>query len=222
MSPPPPFRHTAGRQARKRSGLLVVLSGPSGVGKGTVLAAAMRRRTEAAGRIRRSVSVTTRERRPDECEGVDYSFCTPRRFAGMVRRGELLEHASYLGHRYGTPGRWVDRQLAAGYDVVLEIEVKGAMQVRRRRPSAVLIYILPPSWQELEQRLARRRSEAEAVQRQRLAVARREMGRLQNYDYVIINDRVSRAASKLLAILTGEHARVARAGFASCLEDRDE
>ena len=208
--------------SRQEGGLLVVLSGPSGVGKGTVAAAAMKRRTEAARRIRRSVSVTTREHRPDERDGFDYLFCTPRRFAGMVRRGELLEHATYLGHRYGTPGRWVDRHLAAGYDVVLEIEVKGARQVRRRRPGAVLIYMLPPSWQRLEQRLAKRRSEPEGVQRQRLAVARREMGCLEYYDYVICNDRVSRAASELLAILTAEHARVARRGFKSLLEDRDE
>ena len=214
MSPAPP--------SRSRGGLLVVLSGPSGVGKDTVLAAAVARNTEAASRIRRSVSVTTRARRPEERDGVDYFFCTPRRFAGMVRRGELLEHASYLRHCYGTPRGWVDRHLAAGYDVVLEIEVKGARQVRKRRPAAVLIYMLPPSWQELEQRLARRRSEREEVQRQRLAVARREMACLKDYDYVICNDRVSRAASELLAILTAEHARVARRGFESLFEDRDE
>jgi len=191
-------------------GLLVVVSGPSGVGKGTVVDAAMARRTEAARRIRRSISVTTRKPRPGEREGVDYFFRSPKQFASMVRRGEMLEHAEYLGHQYGTPADWVDRQLEEGYDVVLEIEVKGAMQVRRRRPDAVLIYMLPPSWQALKRRLAGRRSEDEEVQQARLEVALQEKKQVHRYDYVIVNDRVSRAASKLLAILTAERARVSR------------
>ncbi len=191
-------------------GLLVVVSGPSGVGKGTVVDAAMARRTEAARRIRRSISVTTRKPRPGEREGVDYFFRSPKQFASMVRRGEMLEHAEYLGHQYGTPADWVDQQLEEGYDVVLEIEVKGAMQVRRRRPDAVLIYMLPPSWQALKRRLAGRRSEDEEVQQARLEVALQEKKQVHRYDYVIVNDRVSRAASKLLAILTAERARVSR------------
>ena len=190
----------------------MVLSGPSGVGKGTVLDAAMACNTEAAKRLRRSISVTTRSHRPEERDGEDYFFCTPRRFASMVRRGELLEHATYLDHRYGTPREWVDQQLAAGYDVVLEIEVEGAMQVRRCCPKAVLIYMLPPSWRALKQRLAKRRSESEEVQRRRLEVARREMSYLKRYHYVITNDRIPRAASELLAILSAERARVARTG----------
>ena len=203
---------------RERRGLVVVLSGPSGVGKGTILEAAMARRTEAGRRIRRSVSVTTRKQRRGERKGVDYFFCTPGEFAAMVRRRELLEYATYLGHRYGTPRRWVDQQLAAGYDVVVEIEVKGAMQVRKRRPEAVLIYVLPPSWRALKRRLAGRRSEPEEVQRRRLAVARREQAYLQRYDYVIVNDRGSRAASELLAILTAERARVSRIDSDQLLE----
>jgi len=197
----------------------VVLSGPSGVGKGTVLAAAMARNTEAAKRLRRSISVTTRFPRPEERDGEDYFFCTPQRFASMVRRGELVEHATYLDHRYGTPRGWVDQQLAAGYDVVLEIEVKGAMQVRQRCPRAVLIYMFPPSWRALKQRLARRRSEPEEIQRRRLEVARREMSYLKRYHYVIINDRIPHAASELLAILSAERARVARTDTERLLEN---
>lgn len=194
------------------TGLLVVLSGPSGVGKGTVTAAAMARRTPVARRLKRSVSVTTRPRRRDEREGVDYFFTTPQQFSQMVRRRELLEHAVYLGNRYGTPRRWVEEQLAAGYDVILEIEVKGALQVRQRRPDAVLVYMLPPSWEELARRLATRRSEPEEVQRRRLRRARWELRHVSEYDYVIVNDVISRAASELLAIVTAEHARVARTG----------
>lgn len=128
----------------------------------------------------------------------------------MVRDGELLEWASYLDHRYGTPRTWVDRQLAAGYDVVLEIEVKGAMQVRERRPEAVLIYMLPPSWRALRRRLATRRSEEKGMQDRRLAVARQELRHVREYDYVIVNDRVPRAAQRLLAILVAERARANR------------
>ncbi len=196
----------------------MVVSGPSGVGKGTVVDAAMARRTQSARRIRRSISVTTRRPRSGEEEGVHYFFRTAGQFASMARRGELLEHAEYLGHRYGTPRLWVDRQLAEGYDVVLEIEVKGAMQVRKRRPDAVLIYMVPPSWQALRRRLAGRRSEPKEVQEERLKVAREERVFLDRYDYVIVNDRVSRAASTLLAILTAERARVSRRDIKRLIE----
>jgi guanylate kinase len=207
------------------AGVLVVLSGPSGVGKGTVVAAAMaapgerRLRGETASRLRRSISVTTRPRRADEQDGRDYFFCTPEEFEESVKVDQLLEWASYLGNRYGTPAQWVDRQLAEGYDVVLEIEVQGALQVKQRRPDAVLIYMLPPSWRALRQRLKRRRSESEGIQQQRLAVARHEMKSVPAYDYVIMNDRVGSAARKLLAILEAEHARVARADLSGWLDE---
>ena len=202
-------------QVTPDTGILVVLSGPSGVGKGTVVARAMSARAEAAKRLRRSVSVTTRPRRADEQEGRDYFFCTQQEFDRKVRAGQLLEWAGYLGHCYGTPGVWVDQQLAAGYDVVLEIEVQGALQVRQRRPEAVLVYMLPPSWRALRQRLKRRRSESEEIQQQRLAVARHELTSVSAYDYLIMNDRVGSAARKLLAILEAERARVARADLST-------
>lgn len=202
-------------RAGANTGILVVLSGPSGVGKGTVVGRAMALRDDIAGRVRRSVSVTTRPRRGDERNGRDYFFCTPSEFNQKVRAGELLEWATYLGNSYGTPAAWLDRQLASGYDVVLEIEVQGALQVKQRRPDAVLVYMLPPSWRALRQRLRRRRSESAEVQEQRIAVAREEMRSLREYDYVIVNDLVSRAARRLLTILEAEHARVERADLSA-------
>lgn len=204
---------------RPGRGLLVVVSGPSGVGKGTVVQRAMSGRSATARRLGRSVSVTTRPRRKGEREGRDYFFRSRDEFNRLVAAGGLLEYATYLDHEYGTPGEWVDRELDAGYDIVLEIEVQGAMQVRERRPEAVLIYMLPPSWRALRQRLRLRRREAEEIQRRRVEVAREEIKFVPNYDYVIINDRVSRAARLLLAILDAERARVGRADLGSVLGD---
>lgn len=203
----------------KGRGLLVVLSGPSGVGKGTVVARAMSRRSEEGARLRRSVSVTTREERNGEVDGVDYFFVSPEEFDRRTAAGELLEWARYLDHSYGTPAAWVDQQLAEGYDVVLEIEVAGAMQVRKHRPEAVLIYMRPPSWQALRRRLSKRRSESLELQRRRLEVAQQEVRYLPRYDYLILNDRVDRAARLLLAILQAERSRVKRMGADAGLED---
>jgi len=180
------------------------------VGKGTVVAKAMSGRGSGAARLRRSVSVTTRSKRAEEKEGRDYFFRSPEKFARMVAGGELLEWATYLDHEYGTPAAWVDQQLEAGYDVVLEIEVQGAMQVREHRPGAVLIYMLPPSWRALKQRLRRRRSESAQIQQERLDVAREEMRLVTMYDYVVVNDRVVSAARRLTAILEAERCRVRR------------
>jgi guanylate kinase len=199
--------------------LLVVLSGPSGVGKGTVVNRAIAARRKTAGRLKRSVSVTTRPQRGEERQGRDYFFCTPEEFNRKAAAGQLLEWASYLGNSYGTPAEWVDRQLATGYDVVLEIEVQGARQVKERRPNAVLIYMLPPSWRALRQRLRRRRSESEEIQGQRLAVARQEMRAIRHYDYLIVNDRADRAAREFLTILAAERARVTRADLSSWLDE---
>lgn len=207
------------REERKRPGLLVVLSGPSGVGKGTVVSRAMSGRSAASKRLRRSVSVTTRERRPGEKEERDYFFRSPTEFNRMAVSGELLEWASYLDNEYGTRGEWVDRQLEAGYDVVLEIEVQGAMQVRERRPGAVLIYMRPPSWRALRQRLRLRRSESEESQERRLQVARKEIKFVPNYHYLIVNDRVDRAARDFLSILAAERARVDRADLSALFEE---
>ena len=199
-----------------------MLSGPSGVGKGTVVAHAMSRRNGGGRRLRRSISVTTRPRRTDEQDGVDYFFCNPDDFKQKLQAGELLEHAVYLDHCYGTPAAWVDEQLSAGDDVVLEIEVLGAMQVKQHRTDAVLIYMLPPSWRALRQRLRRRRSESQKIQEERLAVARHEIKRLPEYQYCIVNDRVPKAAGRLLSILAAERSRVDRADLSILFEEEGD
>jgi len=137
----------------------------------------------------------------------------------MAVAGELLEWAGYLGNSYGTPAGWVDQQLAQRYDVVLEIEVQGAMQVRERRPEAVLVYMVPPSWRALRSRLRHRRSESEETQQRRLEVAHQEIKYLPQYDYVIINDRVPAAAHTLLAILEAERSRVKRVDLGRLFEE---
>ena len=209
---PVPFRLSpfASRLSPLRPGRLVVRAGPSGVGTGTVGEAAALVKSETAARLRRSISVTTRAPRPGEQEGVHYFFHTPEQFAQLAENGKLLEWASYLEESYGTPKEWVDRQLSAGYDVILEIEVKGALQVRRRHPEAVLIYMLPPSWEELRGRLAARGSDDEETQQRRIQVACEEITYVQQYDYVIINDVVETAAQRLLGILEAERWRVKR------------
>ncbi len=189
-----------------------MLSGPSGVGKGTVVDAAIASEGEAAARLRRSISVTTRAMRSGEVEGVHYFFRSPDQFARMAEEGDLLEWATYLDQSYGTPRAWVEEQLAEGHDVVLEIEVKGALQVRERHPGAVLVYMLPPSWDELRARLRGRGSDSAETQQRRLAVAEEEIRLLRQYDYVIVNDAVPAAAQHLLCILQAEHSRVARMG----------
>jgi guanylate kinase len=166
--------------------------------------------SETARRLRRSISVTTRPPRPEEVEGVHYFFRTREQFDQLTREGGLLEWATYLDHAYGTPGEWVDQQLAAGYDVVLEIEVQGALQVRANRPEAALVYMLPPSWEELHRRLAGRGTDSEETRRRRIEVAHQEVDSVDQYDYAIVNDRVECAASRLLAIIEAEHWRVSR------------
>jgi guanylate kinase len=137
----------------------------------------------------------------------------------MSAAGDLLEYATYLGNSYGTPRDWVDQQLEAGRDVVLEIEVQGAMQVRERRPEAVLIYMLPPSLRALRQRLRRRRSENSDLQRKRLDVAGQELEYVCKYDYVIVNDRVDRAARLFLTILEAERCRATRHDLSGLREE---
>jgi guanylate kinase len=174
-----------------------VVSGPSGVGKGTVVKRLLERHPE----LLASVSVTTRAPRHGERDGVDYRFVSDERFDEMVDRGELLEWAHVVGHRSGTPGEPVERALAEGRDVVLEIDVQGARQVRERVPDAVLIFLAPPSMEELERRLRSRGTEDEERLALRLATAREEMGERPRFDHVIVNDRVEEATSQVEAIL---------------------
>ena len=174
---------------------LTVLSGPSGVGKGTVVAAVRRRHPD----VFLSLSVTPRTQRPGEVDGVHYHFVDDAEFARMAAADELLEHASYAGNSYGTPRGPVLEQLAAGRPALLEIELQGARQVRLRMPEAHLVFLAPPSWEELVRRLTGRGTESPERVAHRLALAREEMAAETEFDEVVVNDDVERAADRLVA-----------------------
>ena len=184
-------------------GKLLVISGPSGAGKSTVVAKAIEGRTD----ICFSTSVTTRSPRPGEVHGREYFFVNFERFREMVENDELLEHAEYVANRYGTPRSYVEKRLDEGMNVLLDIEVQGARQVRRKMPEAILIFIAPPSLVELERRLRGRGTDTERAIEGRLIRARQEYQEADFYDYLIVNDDVDKAAAKLNAIIEAEHCR---------------
>jgi guanylate kinase len=187
----------------KDRGILFVLSGPSGVGKGTVRKALGERGTE----LNYSVSATTRSPREGEQHGVDYFFKTKEEFEKMIENDELLEWAQFVGNYYGTPIDYVKKTLAEGKDVLLEIEVQGARQVRRRFSEGVFIFLAPPNLKELKSRILKRGTESEDLVENRLAVAKEEIEMMTNYDYVIENDKVERACDRIEAVVTAEHCR---------------
>ena len=184
-------------------GTLLIFSGPSGVGKGTIVKE-LRRRSD---KIRLSVSATTRAPRPEDVEGVTYYFKTMEEFEAMIDRDEFLEYAVYTGNCYGTPAGPVDELLEAGYDVVMEIEVQGALQVMERRPDAVSVFIAAPSFAELERRLKGRGDTSGADLEHRLQTARIEYTLAPKYDYIVVNDRVERCADEVMAILAADKCR---------------
>ncbi len=190
----------------EKRGLLVVLSGPSGSGKGTMLAAAMKKNDN----LFFSVSVTTRAPRAGEVDGVNYYFSTKDDFTKKRDEGGFLEWAEFCGNFYGTPKDKVEALLAEGKDVVLEIEVQGAMQVRASFPDAVLIFNLPPSMEELKNRLVGRHTETEQVANERLSAAAWEISQAKHYDYVIVNKDVDVAAEELLSVLRSEKCKTGR------------
>ena len=186
-------------------GKLFVISGPSGAGKSTVVFKAMKGRDDLCF----STSVTTRAPRPGETDGKEYFFVDHARFLDMVKNDELLEHAEYVSNFYGTPRAYVEEQMALGKNVLLDIEVKGARQVHEKMPGAVMIFVVPPSLQELERRLRGRGTDSGEAIEGRLIRARQEYAEADFYDYLLINDDAEQAAARLCAIIDAEHCRFA-------------
>ncbi len=190
----------------KSKGLLVVFSGPSGTGKGTILKAYLERHPQA----RLSISATTRAPRPGEQDGREYYFVTREKFLEMRAENALLESAEYCGNFYGTPRAPIEAWLEEGYDVFLEIEVQGGAQVQKLEPDSVGIFILPPSIEELARRLRGRGTETEDVVQNRLAAAKRELCAAEHYAYAVVNDTVEAAIEKIDWILGAERCKVSR------------
>ena len=187
----------------ERKGLLLVLSGPSGAGKGAICKELHINEPS----MRLSVSATTRPPRRGEVEGADYFFLDKDLFKMMIQKGQLLEYAEVYDNYYGTPRRFVEESLGEGLDIILEIDIQGALQVKERYPGALLVFIAPPSKRELEKRLIIRGTDSQEVIVRRLQSAAGEMKLASRYDYIVINDEVSKAVYKIRAILTAEKAR---------------
>ena len=190
-----------------KRGLLIVLSGPSGVGKGTVRAAIFSKEEQ---KFVYSISATTRLPRTGETDGVDYFFKTREEFEQMIQNKQLLEYAEYVGNYYGTPLEYVENTLATGKDVFLEIDVQGAIQVRELMPDGVFIFLTPPDLNELESRIVNRGTDSDEVIAKRMKTAREELELMKYYDYSVVNDTVDNAVQKIEAIIQTEHLRIIR------------
>ncbi|MBX9724133.1 MAG: guanylate kinase [Candidatus Obscuribacterales bacterium] len=189
-----------------RQGNLIVLTGPSGVGKGTLT----ERMLKDIPQLVKSVSVTTRAKRPQEVDGKDYFFKSTEEFERMVHAYEFLEHAEFAGNYYGTPKSWVDNELKQGNDVLLEIEVQGAKQVRLKRPQSLLIFVSPPSFEALRQRLEGRATETEEKIKARLQKAQEELNEKHLFHYEVVNDDIDIAVNNLVHIVYAERRRIRR------------
>ncbi|WP_349410447.1 guanylate kinase [Pseudalkalibacillus sp. SCS-8] len=188
---------------KKERGILFVLSGPSGVGKGTV----NRSLRQQWNGLEFSISVTTRKPREGEQDGVDYFFKSREEFEEMIKQNQLLEYAEYVGNYYGTPLQYVEQTLEAGKDVLLEIEVQGALQVRKLVPEGVFIFLVPPSLDELRNRIVGRGTETEDLINNRMSVAKEELEMMDHYDYVVENDEIQAACDRIKAIALAEHCK---------------
>lgn len=190
-----------------KRGMLIVLSGPSGVGKGTVRKAIF---NQPGNDFQYSISMTTRQPRPGEKNGVDYFFVSKEEFEQRIQKGGMLEYAKYVDNYYGTPLKYVNDTLDSGRDVFLEIEVNGAMQVRSKCPDGVFIFLTPPDLMELKNRLIHRGTDSMEVINKRIHKAFGEIQMMQNYDYAVVNDEVPNAVEKIKEIIRTERLRVPR------------
>ncbi|ABP67671.1 guanylate kinase [Caldicellulosiruptor changbaiensis] len=198
-----------------KEGLLIVISGPAGVGKGTVVGKLLERNPN----IKLSISKTTRKPRPGEREGVNYFFVSRQQFEDDIKNDNFLEYAEYNNNYYGTPKDFVLETLKNGFDVILEIETQGALQVKSTFEDAVLIFILPPSMKELYNRLKKRATETEEEIEARLNIARGEIRLLPKYDYCVINDNVDKAVEAIEKIIEVEKLRTRRFDVQSFLKE---
>ena len=192
---------------QKNKGILLVLSGFSGSGKGTVMKEIMKKYSD---RYALSISATTRAPRPGETDGVEYFFKTRAEFEAMIENDELVEYAQYVSNYYGTPKAYVEEQLNAGKDVILEIEIQGALKIKEKFPDTLLLFMTPPSAEELKKRLIGRNTETMEVIESRLSRAVQEAEGIENYDYLIINDDLEKCVEQFHSIVTNEHYRVSR------------
>lgn len=187
-----------------KSGLLLVVSGPSGAGKGTIC----KKLVESNPQIKVSVSATTRRPRVGELDGVNYFFLTKEKFEGMLANDEFLEYAKVYDNYYGTPQKYVLENLEKGNDVLLEIDIEGALQIKKKFPDGVFIFILPPSMEELRNRIIGRGTESEADIEKRFGAALQEIKQIVAYDYAVVNDELARAMDDVKAIIRAERLRV--------------
>lgn len=190
----------------KNRGLLLVVSGPAGAGKGTICKAFMERNP----RTYLSISATTRKPRPIETEGVNYYFITKEQFQDMIDHDGLLEYACFCGNYYGTPKAAVEEKLSQGIDVILEIEVQGAMKVKEKYPQGVFLFVLPPSMQELRNRIIGRGTETMEIIEERLKTAAWEFDHISNYDYILLNNDIDEAVKDFENIIAAEKVKVSR------------
>ncbi|MGX6962699.1 guanylate kinase [Vagococcus xieshaowenii] len=186
-------------------GLLFILSGPSGVGKGTVRKALFEKE---GNELKYSVSMTTRNRRDGEVDGVDYYFRSREEFEQLIEEGKMLEHAEYVGNYYGTPLDYVNKTLDEGYDVFLEIEVQGAMKVKEKVPNGIFIFLTPPDLGELKARIIGRGTDEMSVIDERMEVAKQEIEMMSHYDYAVVNDKIELAVERIQCVIESEHLKV--------------
>ena len=190
----------------KQQGLLIVISAPSGAGKGTII----NKMLEKNNNLWLSVSETSRPMRANDIDGITYHFCTKEEFEEKIKDDYFLEYALYANNYYGTPKKYIQEHLSKGQDVILEIEIQGAMQIKKLIPEALFIFIMPPSLNELKKRLVGRGTDTKGKILERFKIAYQEMNDVTKYNYVVVNDEIDVAADKILSIIKAERCRVDR------------